>query len=173
MSVLRRNRGDRPVSYAAYDRLISLLDLHHASYRLIDHSPEGRTAVVSAMRGNATAHAAKCMVVMAKLGKKVTKFVLAVVPGDARVDLHAIKALARGTYVSFASPDIAEELAQSVMGTVLPFSFDDRLELVVDPDVLKPVEIFFNAARLDRSVALSTGDYRRIAQPRLETIAIR
>lgn len=156
-----------------YARLIALLDEHAAAYRLIDHPPEGRTEIVSPMRGNPTAHAAKCMVVMAKIGKKVTKYLLVVVPGDARVDLGAVKSLVRGTYASFASPEIAEELAQSVVGTVLPFSFDERLELIVDPEVLNPPEMFFNAARLDRSVALSTKDYQRIAQPRLETIAAR
>jgi Ala-tRNA(Pro) deacylase len=110
---------------------------------------------------------------MVKVGKKVTKYFLAVVPGDARVDLNALKNLVDGTYVSFASPDIAQELAGSALGTVLPFAFDDRLELIVDRDVLKPPEMFFNAARLDRSMALSTADYARIARPRLERIALR
>lgn len=41
-----------------------------------------------------------------------------VVPGDARVDLEAVKTLMNGTYVSFASRDIAERLAGSVAGTV-------------------------------------------------------
>src|SRR5215204_4246270 len=98
-------------SVETYARLIALLDEHGAQYRLIDHEPEGRTEVVSPLRGNALAQAAKCMVVMVKIGKKVTKYVLAVVPGDTRVDLQAIKALLGGTYVSFASPDIAERLS--------------------------------------------------------------
>ena len=67
-----------------YDRLIDLLDRHGARYRLIDHPAEGRTEIVSGYRGNALSAAAKCMVVMVKVGKKVTKYVLAVVPGDAR-----------------------------------------------------------------------------------------
>jgi Ala-tRNA(Pro) deacylase len=156
-----------------YDRLIALLDQSGASYRLIDHAPEGRTEIVSAMRGNAIGHAAKCMVVMAKLGKKVTKYVLAVVPGNARVDFNALKQLLGASYVSFASPDIAESLSGSVVGTVLPFSFDERLELLVDSTVLEPEEIFFNAARLDRSLALRTADYKRIANPRIERLAAR
>jgi prolyl-tRNA editing enzyme YbaK/EbsC (Cys-tRNA(Pro) deacylase) len=49
---------------------------------------------------------------MVKIGKKMTKYVLGVVPGDAWVDLSAVKALMNGTYVSFASPDIAERLAR-------------------------------------------------------------
>jgi Ala-tRNA(Pro) deacylase len=54
---------------------------------------------------------------------------------------------------------------------VLPFSFDDALELVVDPGLLVHEEIFFNAARLDRSLALSVKDYVRVAAPRTEPIA--
>jgi Ala-tRNA(Pro) deacylase len=153
-----------------YTQLIALLDSRGARYRLIDHEPEGRTEVVSPMRGNALSQAAKCIVLMVKLGKKVTKYILAVVPGDARVDLNAVKALMGGTYVAFASPDIAERLAGSVTGTVLPFSFNPELELVVDPSLLENEEIYFNAARLDRSMALNTSDYFEIARPRLAHI---
>jgi Ala-tRNA(Pro) deacylase len=165
--------GRTTTETSAYDRLIALLDDQRSSYRIIDHAPEGRTELVSAMRGHSVDAAAKCIVIMAKIGKKITKYLLVVVAGDAKVDLAAVKALVRGTYVSFASADIAEELAGSVMGTVLPFAFDPRLELVVDPGLLEHPEIYFNAARLDRSLALSTADYRRIAQPRIERVAAR
>jgi len=154
-----------------YTRLIAFLEEHGAQYRLIDHAPEGRTDVVSSLRGNALAQAAKCIVLMVKIGKKTTKYVLAVVPGDRRVDLNAVKALMRGTYVSFASPNIAEELAGSVAGTVLPFSFHPNLELVVDPSLLTNDELHFNAARLDRSMVLKTSDYAALAKPHLARIA--
>ena len=106
---------------------------------------------------------------IAKFGKKITKYVLAVVPGDAKVDLQAVKALLKGTYVAFASSDIAERLAGSVAGTILPFSFTPELELIIDPSLLENDEIFFNAARLDRSLVLRTSDYVALAKPRLRT----
>jgi Ala-tRNA(Pro) deacylase len=154
-----------------YTRLMALLDQHGAHYRLIDHAPEGRTDLVSAMRGNALSQAAKCIILMVKMGKKVTKYILAVVPGDAQVDLPAVKALLQGTYIAFASSDIAERLAGSVAGTILPFSFHQELEVIVDPSLLENDELYFNAARLDRSLALSTSDYVALAQPRVERIA--
>jgi len=43
----------------AYTHLISLLDQHAVAYRLIDHPAEGRTEIVSSMRGNDLAQAAK------------------------------------------------------------------------------------------------------------------
>jgi Ala-tRNA(Pro) deacylase len=158
------------LSQDAYTQLINLLDQHGADYRLIDHPPEGRTELVSPMRGNPLFQAAKCLIVMVKVGKKVTRYVLAVIPGDARVDLNAVKALFQGTYVSFASPDIAEKLTGCVTGTILPFSFNPALELIADPALLQNPELFFNAARLDRSMALRTSDYIALARPRLERI---
>jgi Ala-tRNA(Pro) deacylase len=158
-------------SQDTYSRLIELLDQHQARYRLIDHAPEGRTDIVSPMRGNDIKQAAKCIILMVKQGKKTTKYVLGVVSGDARIDMKAVGALMNATYVSFASTNIAEELAGSVSGTVLPFAFNPQLELIADPSLLENQELFFNAARLDRSMALNTQDYVAIAKPRIQRIA--
>jgi Ala-tRNA(Pro) deacylase len=154
----------------AYTRLIAWLDEQRVPYRLIDHAPEGRTEIVSVMRGNALAQAAKCIVLMVKLGKKTTRYVLAVIPGDARLDLGAVKALLGGTYAAFASADVAERLAGSAAGTILPFTFDPELELIVDPSLLENDELYFNAARLDRSLAVKSSDYAALAKPRLARI---
>jgi hypothetical protein len=59
------------------------------------------------------------------------------------------------------------------MGGVIPFTFDERLELIVDPALLRQEELYTNAARLDRSIALRTRDYVKIAKPRFEGIAQR
>ena len=168
--------GEAGIAHAGPDtelhtRLLADLEATGARYRLIDHAPEGRTELVSALRGHDVAQAAKCLVVMVKLGKKQTRYVLAVVPGDARLDLAAVKDMLGGTYAAFAATDKAEELAGSVTGTVLPISYDTRLELIVDPSLLCGEELFFNAARLDRSIALATEDYVRLAKPRVERIA--
>jgi Ala-tRNA(Pro) deacylase len=153
-----------------YERLMAVLDEGGARYRVIEHAPEGRTEEVSALRGHAPACAAKCLVVMVKLDKRTSRYFLAVVPGDARVDLQALKSLAAGTYVAFAATDRAEALAGSASGTILPFSFHPDLTLVADPALLKHPELYFNAGRLDRSLALNTEDYARLADPRLEPI---
>ena len=54
---------------------------------------------------------------------------------------------------------------------MLPFSFNPELGLIVDPSLLENEEIYFNVARLDRSIALKTSDYVALARPRLEQIA--
>ncbi|OIJ68536.1 YbaK/EbsC family protein [Streptomyces mangrovisoli] len=154
-----------------YDRLIDLLDGAAAPYELIDHAPEGTTDKVCALRGHPVDQAAKCLILRVKVDRRVTRHVLAVVPGDRRVDLGAVRALFDARYVGFVEAETAERLARSVPGTVLPFSFDPELELVADPDVVAQPRLYFNAARLDRSLVLSGADYARLAEPRIEKIS--
>jgi Ala-tRNA(Pro) deacylase len=155
----------------AYDRLIELLERNDAQFRLIDHAPEGRADVVSPLRGHATREAAKCIILLVKKDRN-SQFVLAVVPGDARVDMEAIKRLERGRFARFAEQHVAEKLSGCVAGTILPFAWDEKLKLLVDPAVAGSETLYFNAGRLDRSVALRTADYLRIAEPRIEKIAV-
>ncbi|MFG2461721.1 YbaK/EbsC family protein [Streptomyces sp. NPDC048523] len=157
--------------YDTYDRLITLLDTSSVDYRLIDHVPEGTTDAVCALRGHPASEAAKCIVLRVKVDRRTTRHVLAVVPGDRRVDLDAIRTLFAARYVGFSDAETAERLARAIPGTVLPFSFDPELELVADPDVVKQPRLYFNAARLDRSLCLSGPDYERLANPRVEPIA--
>jgi Ala-tRNA(Pro) deacylase len=154
-----------------YSRLIALLDAAGADYGLIDHSPVGTTDAVSALRGHPLEQAAKCLMLLVKVDKKTRRYVLAVVPGDRKVDLAAVASRYGARYVGFCDAETAERLARAVPGTVLPFALDPAVELVVDPGVLDQPRLYFNAARLDRSVSLATHDYQRIAQPRVHPIA--
>ncbi|MEV5596516.1 YbaK/EbsC family protein [Streptomyces sp. NPDC052496] len=157
----------------AADRLLALLRNGQARHRLIEHAPEGRTDVVSELRGNALNQAAKCIVMRVKVTKKSSRYVLAVVPGDRRVDLARLKDLYDARHVSFADQPTAERLTGCVSGSIVPFTFDPTLELLVDPALLEHQEIFFNAAELHLSLALNTEDYERLAQPRVTPVAER
>lgn len=161
--------ADNPTN--AYDTLIALLDQHDARYELIDHGPVGATEAVSKLRGHPLAHAAKCILLLVKIDRKTRKYVLAVVPGDRSVNLDAIKSLYNARYAGFCDPATAEQLARAVPGSVLPFAMDPSVELVADTAILHQPRLYFNAARLDQSVALDTDDYARIAQPHIHDIA--
>jgi Ala-tRNA(Pro) deacylase len=154
-----------------YDQLIDLLDGSGVRYRLIDHEPDGTTESVSALRGHPAAQAAKCLVLVVKLGRRTSRYVLAVVPGDRRVDLDAVRRLYGARYVGFCDTGTAVRLARTEPGTVLPFAFEPELELIADPDVIGQSQLYFNAARLDRSLVLSGADYATLARPRVEPIA--
>jgi len=153
-----------------YVRLLNLLDDHEIGYRVIDHSPEGHTETASTIRGHLLPQAAKSMVIKVL----VERFALCVVPGDARVDLDAVRRLYGGTRAKLAPAETAERLAGSACGTIAPFSLiPGALDLIADPSLLEQDLLYFNAARLDRSLAVATEDYIRVANPRLEHVATR
>jgi Ala-tRNA(Pro) deacylase len=154
-----------------YTRLIGLLTSGGARYRLIDHPPEGRTHEASTLRGNPDYKAAKCIVARVTLSKKTARYALVVIPGNRRADLGRLSELLGGRHAVLALRETAEALTGCVSGSIIPFSFHPDLHLIVDPELLSQDEVFFNAARLDQSVALATEDYVTLAQPHIEAVA--
>ncbi|MCK1795074.1 YbaK/prolyl-tRNA synthetase associated domain-containing protein [Streptomyces sp. XM4193] len=153
------------------ERLTALLDDAGATYRLIAHPPEGRTVEASALRGHPPAQGAKSLVVVVRPNKRTRRHILAVIPGDRRVDLLRIAESAGARKAGFADRETAEELAGSASGTIVPFSFRPELEVLVDEDLLEHDILYFNAARLDLSMALATKDYLRVVNPRTARIS--
>lgn len=147
------------------ERIVSLLNEANAPYDVFDHEPEGRTDVVSGIRGNPVNAAAKAMVVKIKRTAGPT-FALVVIPGDRRIDFQAVAYAFGGKSASFAQAGDAEALTGCTMGAVPPFTFDERLQLAVDDRLLSEPKIYFNAAVLEQSFAVAAADYIRAAKPK-------
>jgi Ala-tRNA(Pro) deacylase len=155
-----------------HDRIMALLAGSGAEYRTLDHEPEGRTDLASQIRGHVLSQAAKAMVVAVRsCDNERRRFVLAVVPGDRRVNFDAIARAQQGRKASLASAHEAANLTRCEMGAVPPFSFDPKLTLMVDVNLMAEEQIVFNAGRLDRSIFLRSDDYLRLAQPYVDSIA--
>jgi Ala-tRNA(Pro) deacylase len=156
-----------------HERLIEVLNQEGATYRVVEHVPEGRTEVIAQIRGNRTEQAIKSMVVQVRYGKKDNRYYLANVPGDCRVDFDAIRTELGAQGAAFAPREKAEALAGCVIGSIPPFSFNEDLIVLADPAIQENEEVVFNAGRLDRSIFMRMEDYIRIARPRLIKIASR
>lgn len=156
-----------------HEQLRSLLDREGASYRVIEHEPEGRTEVIAKIRGNKIQQSIKSMVLQVRLKPKENLYCLANVPGDCRIDFDGVKEHFQADSVAFAQKEKAQELTGCVIGAIPPFSFNERLILLADPLIQENEEVVFNAGRLDRSIMMKLSDYIRIAQPQLVPIAQR
>ena len=156
-----------------FDRLVALLNEAKARFRVIEHEPEGRSEAISVIRGNRPDQAAKAMVLDVRGGGGGKRHVLAILPGNRKLDFGAVATLFEARKCGFASPDTAQALTGCVMGSVPPFSLDPALAIVVDQDLLANDTLFFNAGRLDRSMELDTRDWMAIAKPRIARIAAR
>lgn len=155
--------------YPAYERVLADLRGSNIPFQEIRHDPDGDTEAASLLRGHALSWALKTMVVEVRVDDH-NVYVLAAIPGDARIDFDKIERLVGGTSGDFAAPELAAKLAGSDPGTFMPFAWDDTVELIADPAVFESPEVVFNAGRLDRSIALPSADYRRLANPRVDRI---
>ena len=154
-----------------FDRLVALLTESKANFRVIEHEPEGRSEAISVIRGNRPEQAAKAMVLDVRGGGGGRRSVLAILPGNAKLDFNAVAQAFEARKAGFASPDSAQALTGCVMGSVPPFSLNPVLSIVVDEELLKNDTLFFNAGRLDRSMELDTRDWLAVAQPKVARIA--
>lgn len=155
---------------STYRQLIDLFESGKVSYRLLDHPPEGQTVRASELRGHKLSAAAKCMVVTVIGAATIPRHVLAVIPGDRRVKLKQLARACGGGKAQFSDRDVAEQLGVAVSGSITPFSFHPELSVVADPALFEEHELYFNAARLDRSVAILAEDYRRLAKPQVVAV---
>jgi len=156
-----------------HEQLCALLDQEGATYRALEHEPEGRTELIAQIRGNRLEQAIKSIVVMVRFGKKDSRFFLANVPGDCRIDLNAIRDHFGGTQAAFAPREKAQELTGCVIGAIPPFSFNEHLLVLADPAIRANEEVVFNAGNLERSIFMKMEDYFRIAKPQVIKIATR
>jgi Ala-tRNA(Pro) deacylase len=156
-----------------HKQLCDLLDKEGATYRVIEHEPEGRTEMIAKIRGNRIEQSIKSIVVQVRLNRKENLYCLANVPGDCRIDFDGIKAHFNADSVAFAAREKAQQLTGCVIGSIPPFSFSDQLQVLADPLIQENEEVVFNAGRLDRSIFMKSDDYLRIAKPQLAKIALR
>ena len=154
-----------------FDRLVALLTAAKAKFRVIEHEAEGRSEKISVIRGNRPEQAAKAMVLDLRGGGGGRRNVLAILPGNRKLDFGAVAGLFDARKCGFASPDTAQALTGCVMGAVPPFTLTPELGIVVDEDLLKNETLFFNAGRLDRSMELDTKDWISVAHPRVAKIS--
>ena len=152
-----------------FEKLVNLLETRNARFRVIEHPPEGKSDLIARIRGTAPGQGAKAMLCKSKDGSG--HWVLAVLPGDRRVDFRKVATSVDVKKVTLATPEEAMEVTGCAIGAIPPFSFSPQVELVVDPGLVGSFdEIAFNAGRLDRSIVLNSDDYVRIAGPLLRTL---
>jgi Ala-tRNA(Pro) deacylase len=156
-----------------HEQLCELLDKEDATYRVIEHEPEGRTEMIAKIRGNRIEQSIKSIVLQVRLNRKENIYCLANIPGDCRIDFKGVKHHFNADSVAFAAREKAEELTGCVIGAIPPFSFNDQLQVLADPLIQENEEVVFNAGRLDRSIFMKRDDYIRIAKPQWVKLALR
>lgn len=152
---------------SVFNSLVQLLEHSEARFRVVHHPEAGRSEEVARARGTEVGQGAKALVCEIH-GCPTSRWVLAVLPADRKLDRPRLAAALGGTKVKLVDANIANVLTGCVIGAIPPFSFNPALQLVVDPELTERFDtIAFNAGRLDASILLDAQDFLAVAGPRL------
>ena len=131
-----------------FDTLVALLEGEAARFRVIAHPAEGWSDQVAAVRGTAPGQGVKAM--LCKSRDDGGMLVLAILPGDRKLDFKRVAAAAGIKKATLASPEEAQRETGCVIGAIPLFTFSPAITLIVDPELVDRFdEIAFNAGRLD------------------------
>jgi len=153
-------------------QITDLLKKHGVWFETFTHAPVRTSEEAAQVRdGYTLQQGAKAIIVRVKITNTNRKFVMLVIPGDVRFDTGKVKRLFAAKDMRFATEEEVVKLTDGVQpGGVPPFGNLFGLEIIADPTLLQNEKIVFNAGDRSFSVAMKSADYRKLAQPRIETI---
>ena len=159
-----------PDATLSFDNLVTLLQDAEARFRIIHHPAEGTSEAVARIRGTDPGQGAKAM--LCQIKELPETLVLAILPGNLKIDFRKVAESVGGKKASLVSPAIAKQRTGCEIGAIPPFVVAPSITLIAEPQLFERFnEIAFNAGRLDASIVLHSQDYLRIARPRLVSIA--
>lgn len=113
---------------------------------------------------------AKALIVRIKSNGE-RKFVMLVIPGDARFDKKKTQDALNSKDIRFATEEEVLTVTEGVkIGGIPPFGNLFGIAVIVDPSIFENEKIIFNAGDRSFSIAMYSGDYKRLINPVVKEI---
>ncbi|MDI6450252.1 aminoacyl-tRNA deacylase [Anaerobaca lacustris] len=144
-------------------QITEFLDKSGVKYEVLEHRP-----VFSAQRLAQIEHEPGRFVAKPVIVKADGRFLMCVLPADAKIDLETLKGQLDAESVELADEeDFAELFPDCEVGAEPPFGSLFHLETVMDKALEKDDHILFRAGSHTKAVRLNMADYRKLAHPRV------
>ena len=149
-----------------YSEIIELLASTGIDYKLIRHEPVFTSKQAEAISGLSLSQGAKSILLSAG-----DIFVLAILPGDKKLDTKKLARYLGIKRVRFATEAEVEQIMHCKVGACYPFGSFINTRVVVDPTLPIEEKIAFNPGKNDQSIIMSCSDYLKVACPEIQDIA--
>jgi len=143
------------------NEIMSLLKARGIQYDLLEHDPVYTCPQMAKFLNTTEAHIAKSMIVRKNDGT----LLLAVLPGNKKINFHQLGIIAKSAPVSLATKKEAEEIALCSVGCVYPLGNIMDLETFFDEHLLRQEYVYFNPGSHTKSVKISTHALVDIVKP--------
>ncbi len=150
---------------SVFDEIKKLLDQASVEFKVVEHAPVYTSEDASKIRDTSLAIGAKALIWYADKSP-----ILAVVPGDKKLDLKKFKQAFGFKDVRFATPNEVEVLTGLKTGSIPPIGKVLGLTSYFDESFLKGTHVAFNAGLHTVSILMRAQDLLKVEGPQLADI---
>ncbi|MCF8095861.1 MAG: YbaK/EbsC family protein [Desulfobacteraceae bacterium] len=141
------------------ERIIKMLKENGADYELAEHEPVYTNPAMAEALGVSEAQTVKSLVLATKEGEMI----VAVLPGNRKVEWKRLASAAGTKKVSFAKPEAVAETVGCEVGCVPPFGHG--LAVYMERELVEKDKIYFNPGVHDKSFQISGPDLGALCNP--------
>lgn len=149
-----------------YEKIINLLRENNIPYKETKHEPVYTSEQAAKVRGDSMSQGAKSLLL-----KSENDFILAVLPGDRKLDSKKLKNLLKIKDFRFALPQEVENKMGCEIGACYPFGNLIGLPTYVDTFLSKNEIISFNPGLHTRSIEIKWQDFYLVVKPKIVDIS--
>lgn len=143
-----------------YNKIIELLDEEGVEYQIVDHEHVHTSAEAAKVRGTSMSEGAKSLML-----KSGDIFVMAIIPGDKKLNSRKLRTIMGVRKLKFSSPDEVEEIMGCKIGACYPFGNLISLKTYAEESLADNTWISYSPGAHDKSIRMKWVDYRKIVKP--------
>jgi len=143
------------------EKILASLKAGRIPYEVFEHEPVYTCRKMAEFLKTDEGRIAKSMIVKKSEGG----YVLAVLPGNMRINFARLAAVTKSTSVSLAPREEAEKIAGCSVGCVYPLGNIINLETLFDEKLLRQEYVYFNPGSHTKSVRINTRALVNLVRP--------
>ncbi len=148
-----------------FEEIVKLLKQNAVEFETFNHEAVYTSEQAARTRGESLHSGAKSLIL-----KAGDEFVMAILPGDLKLDSKKLKQILGIKDLRFARPEEVKELVGCEIGAVYPFGSIPGIKMVVDKRLGESEVIFFNPGLHDRTIKMRYEDYIKVTKPMIVEI---
>lgn len=143
-----------------YKQIINLLDKSGVEYKVLKHEHIHTSEEGAKARGTSMSEGAKSLLL-----KSGETFIMAIVPGDKKLNSRKLRAVMGVRKLKFASPEEVEKIMGCKIGACYPFGNLISLRTFAEKTLGRNTWILYSPGVHDKSIRMKWADYKKIAEP--------
>ncbi|MDO8512892.1 MAG: YbaK/EbsC family protein [bacterium] len=151
---------------APFEKIKQFFDDKNIKYQILTHEPVFTSADAAKVRGLSPHQGAKALLL-----KYNSEYVLAVLPGDLKLDSNKLRKLLDIKDIRFATPEEVEDVMGCRIGACYPIGNIINVKMVLDKKLGENETISFNAGAHAISLIMKYQDYIQATTPQIEDIS--